>query len=205
MKTVILSIFCLIVLFSANKSIAQNYTLIINQPQILQADAGNDIVLSLGNSIHIGAAQPALFGYGDYHYEWSPTQWLDDPYAANPVATPLDTITYTLRVFDFNECVAEDLMTIFVTAASVDSYKVNDYFAIYPNPSHGEFYIHSENEICIGQINIYDLSGKLIYTEESSNGENIYRNINLNGQPAGQYFIQIIADSKIFNGKITIN
>jgi hypothetical protein len=117
----------------------------------------------------------------------------------------LDTITYTLRVFDDYDCVAEDQMTIFVTAASIDSYRVSDYFSIFPNPSHGEFYINSNIEICISMINIYDITGKLVYTEESSNGENIYRNINLSGQPAGQYLIQIVAESRLFNGKITIN
>lgn len=205
MKTLIFLILSILLISFAESAKSQNFTVEINQPAALVADAGIDIVLSLGNSVTIGAAVPAQFGYGSYNYEWTPSLWLDDPTSPNPTATPLDTITYTLRVFDDYDCVAEDQMTIFVTAAGLDSYRVNDYFSIFPNPSHGEFYINSEIEICIETINIFDITGKLIYTEESSSGENIYRNINLSGQPAGQYLIQIIAESRTFNGKITIN
>lgn len=205
MKTLIFLILSLLLIFIAESAKSQSFTVEINQPAAIVADAGIDIVLSLGNSVSIGAAEPAQFGYGSYNYEWTPALWLDDPTSPNPIATPLDTITYTLRVFDDYDCVAEDQMTIFVTAASIDSYRVSDYFSIFPNPSHGEFYINSNIEICISMINIYDITGKLVYTEESSNGENIYRNINLSGQPAGQYLIQIVAESRIFNGKITIN
>jgi hypothetical protein len=205
MKTLLIPILSILLILFAESAEAQNFTVLINQPSALVADAGNDIVLSLGNSVPIGAPESAQYGYGTYNYEWSPALWLDDPTSPNPVATPLDTITYTLRVFDDYDCVAEDQMTIFVTAAGVNSYHVNDYFSIFPNPSKGEFFINSNIEICISTINIFDITGKLVYSEESSNGENIYRNIDISGQPAGNYLIQIIAESRIFNGKITIN
>jgi gliding motility-associated-like protein len=35
-------------------------------------------------------------------YEWIPSTYLDDPFKINPIATPLDDITYTLQVTD--EC-----------------------------------------------------------------------------------------------------
>ncbi|MDD3687808.1 MAG: FISUMP domain-containing protein, partial [Bacteroidales bacterium] len=126
MKTLIFLILSLFLIFIAESAKSQSFTVEINQPAAIVADAGIDIVLSLGNSVSIGAAEPAQLGYGSYNYEWTPALWLDDPTSPNPIATPLDTITYTLRVFDDYDCVAEDQMTIFVTAASIDSYRVEE-------------------------------------------------------------------------------
>ncbi len=39
-----------------------------------------------------------------YFYSWSPTAGLDDPYISNPVATPLETTTYTVTVTTPTEC-----------------------------------------------------------------------------------------------------
>lgn len=204
MKTILFLILSFLLVFFSKEAKSQNFTVVINQPLALVADAGGDIVLSLGNSVAIGASEPAQFGYGSYNYEWTPSLWLDDPTSPNPIATPLDTITYTLRVFDDYDCIAEDQMTIFVTAAGLNSHLLNDNFSIFPNPSQGDFIINSEIEICIKTINVFDITGKLVYTEESSSGEKIYRKINISGQPAGQYLIQIIAESRSFYGKITI-
>lgn len=183
---------------------AQSYVIQINQPLILQADAGNNIVLSLGNSVPIGGSPSALFGNGDYYYQWSPATWLDDPFQANPIATPLDTITYTLTVYDLKDCVAVDEMTIFVTPASVPNYSFEEYFLVYPNPNNGKFTIYSESEICLGNIVIYDVVGKLVYAEEANNAENLYRTIDISNQPAGQYLIRLVSSDRVYTGKILI-
>ncbi len=183
---------------------AQSYVVQINQPEILEADAGDNIVLSLGNSVSIGGDPSALYGNGDYLYEWSPATWLDDPFLANPVATPLDTITYTLTVFDLKNCIAVDEMTIFVTPASVPQYNFEDYFTILPNPNNGEFIINSKLDICLDYILIYDITGKLVYSEETKNTENLNRDIDISNQPAGQYLIKLTASDRVYSGKILI-
>jgi hypothetical protein len=71
MRNLVLLIFSLIV-FVVNTAMAQSFTVVINLPAALVVDAGTDIVLSLGNSVPIGAAVPAQFGYGSYNYEWTP-------------------------------------------------------------------------------------------------------------------------------------
>jgi gliding motility-associated-like protein len=40
-----------------------------------------------------------------YTYEWSPSNWLDFSNIASPLATPEESITYTLTVTDTNGCV----------------------------------------------------------------------------------------------------
>jgi hypothetical protein len=183
---------------------AQTYVVQINQPQILEAYAGNNIILSLGNSIAIGGNPSAMFGNGEYFYEWSPATWLDDPFAANPVSTPEDTISYTLTVSDFKGCVATDEITIFVTPASVPTHSFSDNFSILPNPNNGRFMIYSESEICLNQIKIFDITGRLVYQEEANNAENLYRSIDISSQPAGQYLIVLLSDRATYSGKFLI-
>ena len=66
------------------------------------ADAGPDTTICLGNSVQIGT--PALpggfigFDIVSYTYNWSPTDDLDNPNTAQPLATPSETTTYTVTV-----------------------------------------------------------------------------------------------------------
>ena len=45
---------------------------------------------------------------------WSPPKWLSNAAIANPVARPMDTITYKITATDNNGCKAIDSVTIFV-------------------------------------------------------------------------------------------
>lgn len=55
------------------------------------ANAGEDQKISIGESI-------ILQGAGGNSYLWSPSRFLNNPATANPLSTPLETITYTLIV-----------------------------------------------------------------------------------------------------------
>lgn len=52
----------------------------------------------LGESSQLNAT--TVGGTGNYTYSWSPSIGLDNPLAANPVATPTETTTYTCTVSD---------------------------------------------------------------------------------------------------------
>ncbi len=67
------------------------------------SDAGADKSLCPGNSVQIGT--PALPSSGDiftglttYSYEWTPKEGLDNPYTAQPNASPSKTQIYTVTV-----------------------------------------------------------------------------------------------------------
>lgn len=82
------------------------------------ANAGPDQTLCSGSST-------VLFGAGPFgaEFSWSPSEGLDDPNTAMPVASPGATTTYTLTVTDVNGCTNTDEVTI--TTITV----VADFFA----------------------------------------------------------------------------
>ncbi|MBI1289432.1 MAG: PKD domain-containing protein [Flavobacteriales bacterium] len=81
----------------------------------VQADAGPDVNLCLGNSLVLGGAVTGGSGVG-YTYSWSPTTGLNDPHVQNPLFTPLGNgvYTYTVTVTDGNGCSDTDQITITV-------------------------------------------------------------------------------------------
>ena len=90
-------------------------TLLAMQPlpaQILTADAGPDLEVDTGTPVQIGGSPTASGGAPPYTYSWSPAEGLDDPTAANPVATPNTDITYRVTVTDAEGVQAEDEVTL---------------------------------------------------------------------------------------------
>ena len=75
------------------------------------ANAGADVNICSGEST-------ILNGTGGVSYSWSPAIFLDDPFIADPVATPLIDITYTLTVTDINGCVGTDEVSINVNSSN---------------------------------------------------------------------------------------
>ncbi len=70
----------------------------------IQADAGEDVLLCVGNSI-------ALNGSGGGSYLWSPTETLSNPNQSNPDARPTETTTYVLTV-TIAGCTDSDSVTV---------------------------------------------------------------------------------------------
>lgn len=62
-----------------------------------------------GESVQIIATENAT-----YTYVWSPGSWLDNPAISSPLATPEESVVYTLVVTDENGCVVERTVTIVV-------------------------------------------------------------------------------------------
>jgi hypothetical protein len=85
------------------------------------ADAGLDASICAGGSTTIGGSPSASGGTGGpYAYAWSPATGLNNPSAANPVASPLINTTYTLTVTDIStSCTATSSVTIGVNAPQV--------------------------------------------------------------------------------------
>ena len=77
------------------------------------ADAGADQTIYAGNTVQLGGA-PTASGPGALTISWTPSGDLDDPAAANPMATPGTTTTYTVTVTSDNGCQATDQVTITV-------------------------------------------------------------------------------------------
>ena len=75
------------------------------------ADAGLDQTICLGQTATLGGSPT---GPGGATYNWSNGASLNNPNAANPVATPTATTTYTVTVTDGNGCTDTDQIVITV-------------------------------------------------------------------------------------------
>jgi len=71
---------------------------------------------------------------------------------------------------------------------------------VFPNPTKDIIRIHNYSDIHIGQINIYDISGRLLLSE--SNLQQPQNIIHLTPLHAGIYFIRIFTDKGVVNKKI---
>ena len=75
------------------------------------ADAGSNQIICLGESVAIGGAPT---GPPTSTFLWSPTTQLSSPTAANPIANPSITTTYTVTVTTGPNCTATDQITVTV-------------------------------------------------------------------------------------------
>jgi len=75
-------------------------------------DAGDSITIIAGESTNLTAT--STDGTSPYTYSWNPPSTLDNPQVFNPVASPLETTTYTVIVTDANGCTSIDTVTVYV-------------------------------------------------------------------------------------------
>lgn len=122
---------------------AQVITLGVDQPQLLQAIAGNDTLMCKNHSFELGGQPSAMGGTGEYLYLWYPDTYLDDPTAANPLCTPDETTSYTLTVTDNSGCMAISTVSIAVDPCTGidDSRAFSSDVQVYPNPVSDAFTI----------------------------------------------------------------
>ncbi len=99
-KSVITTTLCLFFLF-CNISFAQ-----------FTVNAGADAIICPGTSTPLGGAPSATGGLAPYTYLWAPATGLTSNTIANPIASPLNSITYTLTVSDDTGAVKRDFVTI---------------------------------------------------------------------------------------------
>ncbi|MCG3153714.1 MAG: hypothetical protein DKINENOH_00304 [bacterium] len=82
-------------------------------PTALAAHAGSDQTINAGQAVQIGGSPTATGGSGSYTISWSPEDGLDDPSAANPMASPASTTTYMVTVTDnATGCQARDEVAV---------------------------------------------------------------------------------------------
>ncbi|MCZ7554990.1 MAG: choice-of-anchor L domain-containing protein [Bacteroidia bacterium] len=95
--------------------------IIVRVDSLPVAYAGEDTVVCVGGSILIGA--PATGGTPPYLYEWTPAAGLSDSRIATPVARPITTTTWHLKVTSASGCTAYDSVTVEVSDVRVDAGK----------------------------------------------------------------------------------
>ena len=71
-------------------------------------------------------------------------------------------------------------------------------FSFYPNPTHNQFNIVASKPIANETIEIYNSTGTLVYNHKSVEKNNA---IDLTGQPAGLYYVDVISNGKILTAR----
>jgi len=160
------------------------------------AVAGADTAVSTGSSV-------TLLGSGGSTFNWIPTVALDDPSSANPLCTPVYTVTYTLTVTDANGCtdtdavvvtLKKDLTLIISNVITANGDGFNDVW----NVQNIEFYPNNH-------VTIYNRNGMEVYEAEGYNNswDGTYNDAPL---PDGTYYyvLEFPDDDVTYNGAITI-
>lgn len=72
-------------------------------------------------------------------------------------------------------------------------------FNIYPNPNNGQFNIELNNDEATALVEVYDMMGKKIMTQNNTNSNTL---INIREQPKGIYLVKITVGNEVFNEKV---
>jgi len=97
-------------------------------------------------------------------------------------------------------CYLDDLRIESKTTSSNNEIQVLE-MLVYPNPSKGLFKVVSDKLKGDYTIDVRDINGKLIYSKKHKVSE---ETIDLSGQAAGIYFIQVKTGENIFKQKMVI-
>jgi gliding motility-associated-like protein len=137
-------------------------TVVIDVLPLPPANAGDDVTINQGEHTELNAS-------GGGNYQWNPIDNLTDGTIPNPIANPINTITYTLIVTGDNGCVDFDSVTVTVThihdfyvpnAFTPNGDGVNDYF---------QFYLKGISSVT--SVKIFSRWGELIYYSENNEGK----------------------------------
>ena len=145
-----------------------------------------------------GSINLSVNGVGvNYTYLWSNGNTTQDITSVLPG-------NYSVTVTDEWGCIVNESFVVgFYNLINENA--VNDYFNVYPNPSNGLFFIEYEFNKMIGNsIEIYDLTGKLTFTQKLTESKGQI-NVDLQQYPKGLYLIRKINGNKIYSYRVSIN
>lgn len=197
----------LILVFDQNIKSQTSVKLNVNQASELNADAGQDVSIDVGNSNVLGGSPTASGGTGNYLYQWSPVEYLTNSETANPTVSPPGNVNFSLTVTDEKGCSAtDDVLVIVIGGTPVNEAYEDSYFRIFPNPSTGKFTISISNftspEV---KIIIFNITGQIIYQDLIRNTDNsINTDIDISDFSKGSYFIRIEGDSDTIHKQLII-
>jgi len=111
-------------------------------------------------------------------------------------------------VFHSDQAVSEegvlvDNLVISGGVLSVDKFQ-EDAFVVYPNPSQGIFNIRAKANPSLS-INVYDVTGKLIYTKDVAKINNNSYRLDLSDYATGVYFLNLESKTSKITKKIVVN
>ncbi|MFH1319610.1 MAG: gliding motility-associated C-terminal domain-containing protein [Bacteroidota bacterium] len=162
-------------------------TLVINPLLIVNA-APDTISIIQGESVNLNVS-------GGVSYQWTPSQWLDNPNNSSPVATPSETIVYYSYVTDVNGCINYDSLIIMVSEDM--EFFVPDIFSPNNDGYNDILYVMGKGINWI-IFKIYDRWGKKVF---ESNDINIGWDGTFRGKPMDPAVFVYILEIGFINGE----
>lgn len=137
-----------------------------------------DTVIAPGNSIQL---EPVISGQV-VSYQWSPASWLDHPDAPTPIASPITTTTYQLKVSTDKGCTAtaKETIGVFYDLLMPDAFTPNG------DGRNDLFRVPPKVPVTIIRFLVYNRWGQLVFTTSDSHAGWDGR-LGNNAQPAGVY------------------
>src|SRR3989339_457551 len=164
-----------------------HYTIPVSQAPELIANAGVDAQINSGQSIQIGAFQTATGGCFPYNYFWTPSVNIDNAIIANPIASPVISTIFTVKVTDSLGCEALDSVLITILPSGMN-FQINNSDFYFTNSNnlltlHTDFFNSKRIE-----IGIFSITGKKNISEclNIQEGKTSY-SIDINKLSSGMY------------------
>lgn len=155
-----------------------NINIVANPKPIININ-NSEVILQPGAPVQINTTSSADV----IKWQWQPPQWLSDASIANPVAQPLQSITYTVYAATASGCVSLDSITIIVLCNNSILYVPNTFS---PNNDgvNDYFYPRSKAPVTIKSLKIFNRWGQEIYNrgnfasnDQASGWDGTYRGV----------------------------
>ncbi|MFO8053784.1 MAG: hypothetical protein R6U19_01290 [Bacteroidales bacterium] len=160
---------CFVSLYIQAVSAQQYVTFPVNQPDSLQADAGDDVIEPPSTVVTLGGDPAASGGTPPYTYNWSPAYNLSDTTVANPSLNVDSALTYTLQVTGANGCTDQSSVKVELQTGITDAAAKMESFQVLPNPiENNGFTLHAKGVKGSYRLRVINVSGQEIINKRLS-------------------------------------
>jgi len=180
-------------------SVASADVVINNQPVTPMVDLGSNVTICANQSVTLDAGNP---GAG---FLWLPGGQNTQIVTIDSTGLGFGSHNIIVTVTAPNTCSASD--TVVITFDPCTGIAENDKditISIVPNPSNGLFFINVSGMEGATELQIYSVSGQLVYNEMLDGNSLTNKSIDLEAYPTGMYFVRMINNKNSYTKKIII-
>ncbi|PJJ08618.1 gliding motility-associated-like protein [Flavobacterium sp. 1] len=158
----------------------------------VSVNAGSDVYIQEGEQVYLQAVATT-----EGSFNWNSMTGLNNSSISNPIASPLETTTYTVIFKNIEGCTAEDAITIYVEQRQKDDTKYG--FSPDNDGINDFWYIDTIDQFPKNEVSIYNRWGDLVFQIKGyNNTTNVFtgvanrkRNLGADLLPEGTYFFEI--------------
>jgi hypothetical protein len=204
-------IFLILLMWAFISNAQKEIKLMVKQPPEFSFLVSNqDTTIVKGRSILLGTDLVIFGGSSEYYCSWSPAATLDDSTFFHPLASPMDTTVYILKVTDKFGCSFSVNYKVNVRESMVNSEIIAEsqklMAVLFPNPNDGKFKVKltgfPTKKI---DLTICDTSGKIIKRKNVHNFNGDHTEILQLELISGVYTLFINSDNVCLSRQFIIN